>query len=79
MLFGFLFSGEFQVPNCKIDYTGQGSTSSESSKLSTSAIQNIVERLKTGRHRLSMRKSYRNIWKNFNQFFIRLDSKPATW
>ena len=53
--------------------------SSESSKLSTSDIQHIVDNLKMGRHRLSTRKSYRNVWKNFNEFFIRLDSKPNSW
>ena len=54
-------------------------SSSDSSKLSTTEMQLIVERLKSGRHRLSTQKSYRNIWKNFNKFFIRLDIKPQTW
>ena len=43
------------------------------------AIQHIVEKLKSEGHRGSTKKSYRSTWKNFNEFFIRLDVKPSTW
>ena len=35
--------------------------------------------MKNKRHRNSTQKNYRGIWKNFNEFFIRLDTKPETW
>ena len=31
------------------------------------------------RHRDSTKVNYYGIWKNFNQFFIKLDCKPNTW
>ena len=30
-------------------------------------------------HRSSTRKNYYSVWKQFNEFFIRLDNKPAEW
>ena len=40
---------------------------------------NIVDRLKSERHRSSTRNTYYVIWKCFNKFLIRLDHKPKTW
>ena len=57
----------------RIDYA------SSSSEISTSAIQLIVDRLKGGKHRLSTKANYHSIWKHFNEFFIRLDTKPQSW
>ena len=58
------------------DFDSQSSTSSQ---LSTKTIQNVVDQLKLQQHRDSMKKCYYAVWKSFNNFFIRLDSKPSEW
>ena len=55
------------------------STNNSTSTISTIKIKNIVDRLRTERCRDSTQQMYYRIWKLFNQFFIRLDSKPDTW
>ena len=40
---------------------------------------NIVEKLKVQGVRDSTKRIYYSVWKNFNQFFIKLDIKPPTW
>ena len=52
---------------------------SSSSMLSTSAILSIVDRLCTQSCRNLTNKNYYTVWKLFNQFFIRLDSKLDNW
>ena len=47
--------------------------------MSTLSLQNIVERLKSERHRNSTRLNYYAIWKQFAKFYARLDIKPQTW
>ena len=47
--------------------------------ISTSAIQNYVDSLKNHKFQSSTLRTYYNVWKNFNQFFVRLDDKPASW
>ena len=42
-------------------------------------IQKIVEQFRHKKHRNSTVANYYAIWKKFNQFFIKLDDKPATW
>ena len=54
-------------------------SSSTSSKMSTSEIQGIVERLKMEHHRSTTRAAYYSVWKTFNKFFLRLDHKPISW
>ena len=54
-------------------------TNSTSSTLSTVTIQSIIDKLKTERHQITTRKNYYGIWKTFNEFFIKLDRKPASW
>ena len=54
-------------------------SASTSSTISTSAIQQIVDKLRKQGHRQSTRANYHGIWKNFNEFFIRLDVKPDNW
>ena len=49
------------------------------STISTAEIKSIVERLKMDRFRSSTKSTYYTVWKLFNQFFIKLDTKPATW
>ena len=39
----------------------------------------MLERLKMHQHRDSTDANYYTVWKLFNQFFIRLDSKPTRW
>ena len=39
----------------------------------------VVNHLKLQRHRDSTRQNYYGIWKNFNEFFIKLDHKPIDW
>ena len=52
---------------------------SSSSTLSTTAITGYVDMLKRNRNRSSTRKTYYGIWRQFNEFFIKLDEKPETW
>ena len=52
---------------------------SSSSTISTSAIHHIIEKLKGERVKNSTRKIYYAVWRNFNNFFIRLDEKPDMW
>ena len=39
----------------------------------------MIDRLKGERHRSSTRKLYYGVWRQFNEFFILLDNKPASW
>ena len=55
------------------------SDKSTSSSISTLAIEKIIDKLKNERHRNSTKKSYYGTWKKFNEFFIKLDRKPAEW
>ena len=50
-----------------------------STSISTRAIENIVDRLKLENNRRSTKRTYYNIWKSFNEFYIKLDVKPKTW
>ena len=50
-----------------------------STQISTAEIQRIVDQLKLDRFRNSTKSTYYNVWKNFNEFFIKLDSKPISW
>ena len=43
------------------------------------AIQDIVNKLKMDKYQDSMKLTYYRVWKSFNQFFIKLDSKPRNW
>ena len=55
-----------------------GSTSN-TSKISTSAMKAIAERLMQQRNRKLTQNSYLNTWRRFNDFVIQLDVKPPTW
>ena len=55
------------------------SGSSTSFSISTAAIQSIIERLRSQNNRDSTRCNNYNVWKIFNEFFIRLDVKPNSW
>ena len=55
------------------------SSQSSSTTISTIELQNIVERLKTQRFRSSTQKTYYAVWKQFANFYLRLDYKPLVW
>ena len=55
------------------------SSLSEQSTISTLNMERIVDQLKQGRVRNTTKKLYHTVWKNFNEFFIKLDRKPETW
>ena len=57
----------------------ESSKGSSNSTISTSEMQQIVEKLKMQRVRDSTRKNYYTIWKLFNQFYLKLDVKPTEW
>ena len=55
------------------------SSSSNPSKISTSAMFNILERLKLNRNRKSTQENYYTVWKLFNKFIVKLDKIPDNW
>ena len=60
--------------------TGAGTSSSgDSSSISTSAIKDIINKLRLGGNRNSTKKNYYTVWRKFNEFFVRLDEKPDSW
>ena len=54
-------------------------TSTTSSVISASAIQEMLEEFQFKCHRNSTRSNYYSIWKHFNEFLVQLDQKPGTW
>ena len=57
----------------------ENDSSSSSSVISARAMQMYVDNLKDEQFQSSTRRMYYNVWKNFSQFFIRLDVKPKSW
>ena len=57
----------------------ENDTDSSSSTISSSAIREIINKLKVQGRRSSTRHNYHTVWKLFNNFFIKLDQKPAKW
>ena len=57
----------------------ESSSSSSVKSISTAAMLEVIEKLKMNQHRDSTQKGYYNIWKSFNEFFLRLDHKPNNW
>ena len=55
------------------------SSSNTSTTISTKDIKTLVDKLRCERNRTSTRNNYYGIWRNFNEFFIKLDSKPDAW
>ena len=58
---------------------GGSSLSSECSMISAADMWQILERLKNSQTRVSTKHNYHKIWKHFNKFLIKLDSKPPRW
>ena len=71
-----MFKSIFVGTDGNLKHIDYASTSSE---ISTSEIQTIVDKLKYGDQRLSTKNIYHSVWKHFNEFFIKLDSKPSSW
>ena len=66
----------------KIYFTAKkkrNSGSSISSRISTNSLRNILERLKNQQNQNSTNSTYFRIWRQFNNFIIRLDTKPSSW
>ena len=55
------------------------SKSSKNSSISSKEIMNYVEQLQYNRVRQSTKRNYYTVWKQFNQFFVRLDNRPDSW
>ena len=53
--------------------------SSDSSSISTSHMERILEQLKSKKNRNTTLLNYHSIWRNFNKFVIKLDRKPHAW
>ena len=52
---------------------------SNSSSISTSSIEDIVDHLKYQRVRNSTKKNYHSVWRGFSEFYLKLDWKPSEW
>ena len=55
------------------------SVSSGSSKISTQAIEMIIDKLKYQQNRRTTTSTYLAIWRQFNKFLLSLDKMPQTW
>ena len=55
------------------------SSSSGDSRISVDKIHAIIERLKYSQNRESTAKNYLTVWRQFNNFVIKLDKKPPSW
>ena len=56
-----------------------GSDSSNSSRILTQHMQNIVEKLLSKQTRESTARNYLSIWREFNKFIVKLDVIPKFW
>ena len=54
-------------------------SSSEPSRISTVSMQRLVEQLRNKQVRPSTDENYQRIWKQFNQFLVKLDKLPKYW
>ena len=54
-------------------------SSSTGSSISTMELERIIEKLKNSRNRPTTNKNYYTIWKQFNNFILKLDIKPRHW
>ena len=53
--------------------------SSNTSKISTTRMENILNKLKLQNKRDSTAVTYLSVWRKFNSFIIQLDKIPPTW
>ena len=54
-------------------------SASLSSSISTDEMKVFIDRLRMECYRNSTKRNYYNIWKIFNNFFLKLDKKPNNW
>ena len=52
---------------------------STSSRLSTVEILYIITQLQNSKYRKSTKDTYMTVWRKFNEFFVKLDTKPTNW
>ena len=62
---------------CSAKDCASTSTASSMDRLSTSKIELIIEKLKCHCHRDSTKRTYYQVWKQFNLFINRLDKRPT--
>ena len=55
------------------------SSDSTSSSISTKEIEAVIDKLMNSNYRPATKRNYQCVWRAFNKFFIRLDSKPKSW
>ena len=65
--------------NKKKTRSNKSSSSSNSSRISTSYLQGLLESLKNQQHQDSTKTYYYKVWQKFNEFIIRLDHMPKSW
>ena len=63
----------------RLDSSSRSTRSTDSSQISSNKLNIIVTRLLGQQNRVSTRKTYFRIWRQFNAFLIRLDNKPKDW
>ena len=67
------------VDSKRSNFDGTDTESTTTSTISTAEIRFFVDKLKNERNRALTRHNYHGIWKQFNEFFIKLDEKPESW
>ena len=55
------------------------SSQSDSSRISTSSMEEIIENLKYQQHRDSTKRTYLTVWRLFNKYIMKLDKIPNDW
>ena len=55
------------------------SRSSGTSRISTTEMERILDKLKSQHNRASTQKIYHSVWRTFNNFLMRLDRRPEIW
>ena len=73
-----LFSIHFADDRQKHKKSSKASISSGST-ISTRALEDIIDRLRYNRNRASTKRNYYSVWKQFNEFIVKVDNKPGSW
>ena len=59
--------------------SSDGSSSCSSARISVNHMQTIIDRLMSQQTRKSTAKTYLSVWRQFNNFIIKLDRRPKLW
>ena len=54
-------------------------SSDSTSTISTTEMEDIVEKISSQAHRKSTKQNYLLVWRSFNKFYLCLDKKPGNW